>query len=181
MTFSDDRVVDLLNREFVCAWTNTRPDLPPSSFSIIPDRQLWRWSDNFAQGTGANNVGLLFCTSNGWVLHEMQGFFAPEAFLEELRFVLDARNELTRRSVQVAFDDAARGMRERHRIEIASLQARLSRDSGSHRPWSGRRRPAVQQNEISLRIGFHRVGLAQPLRRVEDVRPQIEAAARRVG
>lgn len=169
MTFSDSRVIDALNRDFVCAWTNTRPDISPSSFPVIDPRTLQNWQGGFAQGTGANNVGLLYCTSDGWVLHEMRGFFAPEAFLEELRFVVSARDELTRGGAQVRFDDASRGMRERHQLQIASLQGRTG--------WEGRRRPSPQDSEFALRVRFHQVGLSQPLRRVENVRPEIEQVA----
>ena len=183
MTFSDDRVVGALNGDFVCAWTNIRPDLHPSSFGIIPPPQLHDWEHNFAQGTGATNVGLLFCTSDGWVLHEMRGYFGPQAFMEELKFVLDARDSLTRNGTAVASDVAEAGMRERHQAAIRSLEERLAsqQNTWSREDEPARRKPHAQANELQLRIQFHRTGLDQPLRRVEDVRPEIEKAALRGG
>lgn len=172
MTLSDDRVIEALNRDFVCAWTNSRPDVPPTTFPVLPPHTLRDWEKNFAPGTGANNVGLLFCSSNGWVLMELRGFLTPDGFLEELRFVLAARDEITRGSPTVTFDRAAQGMRERHQAAILSLQDRESR---------GRRPVRPRDLELALRIGHHQAGMREPLRRVESVHPEVARAARNRG
>lgn len=155
MTFSDRRVADFLNDHFVCVWMNRSPGTPQDTFPRITD---FRWETNFPQGTGNGAVNMYFCASNGFVINELGGFWAPQDFLEEARFALDAARALTGGGETVARDVAARELTRRH-DEVA---ARLSRElQGRRRRWDPR------ANSIAQRINFHRAQARSPLADVE--------------
>lgn len=183
MTFSDPSVSDLLNREFVCAWINSQPALPASRFGVIP-RESMEWRRYYPQGTGANNVTMFFCTSDGRVLHHLEGFWAPVLFVRETHYVLRARDRLTVRGREVPENVAIEGMREMHRQAIAEYRSeagswgdgiRKDVDPENLRPIPppdddrDRRRPVPVPNPaIALLIRFHEIEIANPLRRVEQ-------------
>lgn len=162
MTFSDRRVIDLLNDEFVCVWRNRAPGTPWEGYPRIND---WDWRRRFPQGTGNGAVNLYFCSSNGFTMNELGGFWAPGDFLEEARFALDVARDLTRGGEEVRRDVAARELTARHDQEVGRLE-RLLRDLQSmKRVWGPEH--AARMQALSQRIGFHRLEAQQPLRDVE--------------
>lgn len=93
VTFSDPKVIETLNRSFVCVWKNIRPS---ETF-----RKEWfegeagqRIVKNLALGAGATNICAHVATPDGKILHSIPGFGGPEMFLRELSFGMDASNAL---------------------------------------------------------------------------------------
>lgn len=170
----------LLGREFICAWVNTRPELPATHFGIIPPDAM-DWRRNFPQGTGNTNVTMFFCSSDGRVLSHLEGFWAPAAFVREARYVLQARDRLTVRGVEVPENAALEGVRDMHRQAIADYRYEGGlgwREPGEspvpmherpRPPWDeeGRRRPHPIDNAFLQLIRFHEFELSNPLRRVD--------------
>jgi hypothetical protein len=183
VTFSDPAVREILNREFICAWANSNPELPSSNFGIIPPEGM-EWRRNFPQGTGNTNVTLFFCTSDGRVLHHMEGCWGPTAFVREAGYVLAARDRLTVGGREVPENTAREGIREMHRQAIADYRDEMS--WGGREPWDWprpeprspvrpppdedrRRRPVPSVNGVlDPLIRFHESEIANPLRRVEE-------------
>jgi len=162
VTFSDRRVADYLNDQYVCVWRNRAPGTPQDNFPRITD---FRWEQNFPQGTGNGAVNMYFCASNGFVMNELGGFWAPGDFLEEARFVVDAARALTGGGDTVARDAAARELTRRHDEAVGRLTRELQDLQGN-----GRRRPWVadtRANSLSQRINFHRAQGQSPLQDVD--------------
>ncbi len=155
MTFSDRRVADYLNDQFVCVWRNRAPGTPQTDFPRITD---FRWERNFPEGTGNGAVNMYFCSSNGFVMNELGGFWATEDFLEEARFAVDAAHALTGGGEAVARDTAARELTRRHDEAVGRLTRELQ---------GGRRRWDPRANAVTQRINFHRAQGQSPLTDVE--------------
>lgn len=158
VTFSDRRVADYLNDHFVCIWMNRSPGTPQEAFPRIAD---FRWEQNFPQGTGNGAVNMYFCTSNGYVMNELGGFWAPEDFLEEARFAVEAARELTGDGGTVARGEAARELTRLHDEAVRRLTREL---------WGGRRPPwNARDSSIKQRINFHRAQARAALADVEGL------------
>ena len=89
VTFSDPQVIGRLRRDFVCAWTNIRPDENFKGAAVVdPAGRLRRLK--LANGTGAQNICAMIATPAGTVVHAVPGYCDPETFLRELEFGLEA-------------------------------------------------------------------------------------------
>lgn len=152
-------MADLLNDQFVCVWRNRAPGTPWTDFPRITD---FGWERNFPQGTGNGAVNMYFCSSNGFVMNELGGFWAPADFVEEARFALDAARDLTHGGEAVSRTEAARELTARHDEAAGRLQREL--DGMQRRRWlpAGGRAQSLME-----RIGFHRAQAASPLADVE--------------
>src|SRR5688572_22601894 len=92
VTFSDAAVSRVLNEKFICTWVNREPGF--HNCDLTAERMISEY-DAFA----TKNSCTFFMTPDRHVLHYASGFFKPEPFLHEVRFVhelkkavLDPRN-----------------------------------------------------------------------------------------
>ncbi len=105
VTFSDDKVIDTLNRDFICVWRNIR------SKEKYADVERGVKPDDF--GAGSSNVCAFFATVDGKVAHAVQGYGDAAMFLRETDF---ARKALT-----IAGDpDPAKELSELYESRIAT-------------------------------------------------------------
>ncbi|MBI5365540.1 MAG: hypothetical protein HZA54_00770 [Planctomycetes bacterium] len=118
MTFSDPAVYAWLARDFVCAWVNSRPEVPAQHFRRLDEEKLRGWQRLYPQGTGAASVTMYFSTTDGRVLSHLEGFWAPGVFLREMHWVTAMRDRLTAGGIGVPEDVARAGVAEMHRRAI---------------------------------------------------------------
>jgi hypothetical protein len=86
VTFSDERVVDLLNKSFVCVWQNIRPT--QRFRDGLYDGQTKEQLARIGSEAGANNICAHIATEQGGILHVAQGYHDAQSFIAELRFGL---------------------------------------------------------------------------------------------
>jgi hypothetical protein len=82
VTFSDKRVADVVNRDFVAAWVNRGPGFRNMDF--------WSETRIFNQDLEAyptKNICTFFLTPDGRVFHYVAGSYSPETFLKILETV----------------------------------------------------------------------------------------------
>ena len=85
MTFSDPHVRRLLNRRFVCAWTNTQGDPNAgASFAHGPKEP----AGGCLRGNGEHNIQLIVMTPKGRIFHVISGFISPRELRKQLAFAL---------------------------------------------------------------------------------------------
>lgn len=86
VSFSDQKVRSLLNKDFVNTFTNTTGD-PTAGKSI------WHQPDDLpgrcSRGVGGQNVQTIFMTPEGEIFHAANGFLSAEDLLEEAQFAKD--------------------------------------------------------------------------------------------
>lgn len=152
VTFADRRVADLLNDQFVCVWRNRAPGRP--------------W-DDLPQWIGNGSVNMYFCSSNGYVMNELGGSWAPADFVEEARFALDVARDLTHGGEAVSRTEAARELTARHDEAARRLQRELEDWQRMRRPWD--RETATHIQALPQRIAFHRAQAQSPLQDVEGL------------
>lgn len=112
VSFSDKTVQGVLNRDFVCCFTNTKGD--PSagaSFSHAPNDQ----PGPCGRGAGRQNVQIIFMTPAGEIFHVATGYLGPHDLLSEVEF---ARR---------LFTDLRRNSKQGQQIVFAAHQSELNR------------------------------------------------------
>ncbi len=82
--FSDEKVVERLGRDFVCVWKNIRP-AEPYVDTLYGEHALGS-TKKLERGAGDQNVCAHVVTSEGRILHAVQGFVDAPQLLEELDF-----------------------------------------------------------------------------------------------
>ena len=85
VSFSEPAVRNLLNRNFVNTFTNTKGD-PTSGQSI--DHAPGSPSGNCIRGNGKQNVQTIFMTPDGEIYHVATGFLSGEDLAQEANFAL---------------------------------------------------------------------------------------------
>ncbi len=83
VSFSEPQVQDLLNNQFVCAFTNTQGD-PTAGGSI--DHRPKDPAGDCVRGNGKQNVQTLFLTPAGEIFHVATGFLSERDLLAEIQF-----------------------------------------------------------------------------------------------
>jgi hypothetical protein len=86
-TFSDERVIEETNRRFVGVWKNIRPE-PGFGDGLYPATYGRDLAAQLANGTAPNNVASLFCTSDGILLHVVEGYWRATDYLKEVEFAV---------------------------------------------------------------------------------------------
>ena len=82
VTFSDKRVADLVNKEFVAAWVNRGPG--------FRNQEFWTEQRIFSSDLEAyptKNICTFFLTPDGRVFHYVAGSYSPDVFLKILETV----------------------------------------------------------------------------------------------
>ncbi len=84
MTFSDERVIGAVNRDFVAVWRNIRPDekYPDGTYAGYGTQ----WLRQLGNGTAPQNVASLLSTPEGEILHAVSGYWRPDEYVLELAF-----------------------------------------------------------------------------------------------
>ena len=83
VTFSDAKVVQRLNSEFICLWKNIRTGEKYGDGMYPNLLQL-------PNGTGENNVCAHVARPDGTIVHSVQGYTDQKKFIEEIDFGLQA-------------------------------------------------------------------------------------------
>lgn len=95
MTFSDPAVRKLLQRDFVCAWTNTEGDANAgASLAHAPNEP----AGSCIRGNGEHNIQLLVLTPDLELLSVMAGYLAPADLVEELELARGVFATLNKKS-----------------------------------------------------------------------------------
>lgn len=87
MTFSDGKVADFVNANFVAAWTNRGPGFHNEDYTA--EQWIFRTS---MEAYPTRNICTFFLTPEGKVFHYVAGSWAPELFLAELEIARGLRN-----------------------------------------------------------------------------------------
>lgn len=82
VTFSSPNVAERLNRDFVCAWKNIRPEEP------FADPRRESEPGSLAAGTGDANICAVVATPEGLIVHALPGFRGEDELMAELDFAL---------------------------------------------------------------------------------------------
>lgn len=114
VTFADPEIVDFLNQSFVPVWLNHSPDIYPGIAPADQPQVVYSEAEMAAypEGGGGGNIRSFFCSPEGRILHNTQGYWSPELYLRELQ--------------QAALYTSAPGDAEREQLlaaEIAQLEA----------------------------------------------------------
>ena len=88
MTFSDGKVAEFVNANFVAAWTNRGPGFHNEDYST--EQWIFRTS---MEAYPTRNICTFFLTPAGRVFHYVAGSWAPEIFLAELEIARELRKE----------------------------------------------------------------------------------------
>jgi len=90
MTFTDRRLMDLLNEKFVVVWHNQDPERTArgtqASYSQAEIAA-------YPQGGGGNNLHTVVAAPDGTVLEILKGYWSADTLLEELEFALGLTRE----------------------------------------------------------------------------------------
>lgn len=92
MTFSDQAVADLVNRNFVAAWHNRGPGFNNEDYST----ERWIFQSAMEAYT-TKNICTFFLAPDGKVFHYVAGYYSPDVFFTYLDVALRVR--------QAAFDE----------------------------------------------------------------------------
>ncbi len=83
VTFSNAKVQQVLNNDFVCCYTNTKGDASAGhSFSHSPDSE----PGPCGRGAGRQNVQTIFMTPDNQIFHVATGYLDPDDLLDEIKF-----------------------------------------------------------------------------------------------
>ncbi len=108
MTFSDPKVADFVNANFVAAWHNRGAGFHNENYSA----EQWIFRSSM-EAYPTKNICTFFLTPEGRVFHTVAGFWAPEIFKLQLETALRLRRE--------AFDGAMElkpdGLQELRRVQ----------------------------------------------------------------
>lgn len=92
VAFADEKVVDLVQSNFIAVWHNqsvesarNRPSAPEGAQPAYTAEEL----ELYPEGGGGSNALSYFCDARGRVLHLVRGWWRPERFLEEASFAKD--------------------------------------------------------------------------------------------
>lgn len=93
VTFSDDRVQQVLNNEFICCYTDTTGDpTAGASFSHAPGEQ----PGPCGRGAGRQNVQVIFMTPASEIFHVATGYLEPDDLLAETAYARELFRSLQR-------------------------------------------------------------------------------------
>ncbi len=97
MTLANPKVIQLLQKNFVCSWKNIQgSDYAGTSNKHLPDYA----ATEVEMCAGHNNVQMFFMTSDGRVVNCLPGYWTSEAFLSEAQLALDLnKNYLSESSI----------------------------------------------------------------------------------
>ncbi len=116
VTFSNPKVAEFINANFVCAWHNRAPgfknDDPQAEQSI------------FQQSTEAyttKNICTFFMSPDGHVFHYVAGYLSPSLFLKEAALALDIRTGAFDESMRMKEDGPAKA-RAVHAAQLAAIR-----------------------------------------------------------
>ncbi len=108
MTFSDPRVADFVNRNFVSAWHNRGPGFYNSEISTE------RWiSSSSMEAYPTKNICTFFMDPGGRVFYYAAGHYSPDLFLRILRTAVELRHRLFDGKMALE-DDGYRNVRSYH-------------------------------------------------------------------
>jgi hypothetical protein len=88
VTFADEKVVDTLNDKFVLCWNNHAADGDGAPAGAAQPKWTAEELERYPEGGGGGNVRTFVALADGRIVHYVQGWFRPEAFLDELAFAL---------------------------------------------------------------------------------------------
>jgi hypothetical protein len=113
VSFSDRKVQDLLNRNFLCTYTSTEGD--PTAGGSIKHRP----SDPpgpCIRGNGKQNVQTLFLSPDLEIFHVVTGYVAPDELVDEIQFAMQLNKQLSEGS-----GDRAEVVRQMHRERLQKM------------------------------------------------------------
>jgi len=120
VTFSDERVIDRLNRQFICVWSNIRPKQRFRD-GLYDGKTAAQLAKEQQPGDGSDNICAHFTTAEAKILHVGQGYHDPDRTLRELEFALELR-KLAPERLPAAYEARCVELaRERGRDEAARL------------------------------------------------------------
>lgn len=112
VAFADEHVVDLINERYIPVWNNHNPQRLISGVQPQYDEAVLA---SFPEGGGVGKLRTYMVTADGRILSEIQGYWLPERFREELAFAL----ELTPENAAAKHAERSRSLRD----EAARLAA----------------------------------------------------------
>src|SRR5262245_19336430 len=132
VTFSDELVVNYVNRHFVSAWKNIRPQARFRDGMYDGERGevVVKGTE---QGAGDDNICAHLATPDGRILHAVQGHARSERFLEELQFAVSIA-ELAPDNLKEAYTARARQMEKQRDAGAKLLRSNLLQLAGSPLP-----------------------------------------------
>jgi len=137
VTFSNQKIQDALNDNFVNTFINTTGD-PTAGMSI--DHSPSDRAGNCVRGNGKQNVQTLFLTPEGEIFHAATGFLSSEDLLTEVSFATDLFEQVEQS------EDVARTVAGEHRRRL--VEAGFSEDEMNDRsPMAAMRMMASQMNQ----------------------------------
>ncbi len=87
MTFSDKKVAELVNANFVAAWFNRGPGFHNEDYST----EQWIFTSAMEAYT-TKNICTFFLTPDGKVFHYVAGYYSPDVFLTYVQVALQLRS-----------------------------------------------------------------------------------------
>lgn len=83
VTFADEDLCAWLNRKFVLAWFDVKPDSAVEGLAPLQHEYSSEEIAAYPEGGGGANIRTLICTPKGVVRHALEGWWPAEKFREE--------------------------------------------------------------------------------------------------
>ncbi|MBI4604396.1 MAG: hypothetical protein HY721_20745 [Planctomycetes bacterium] len=149
MTLSNDAVIDLLNRHFVCALRNIKgkTSYAGSSNTHLPEYP----AIEVTNCAGHHNVQMFFMTSDGRVLHCLPGYWSPRHFRHEAELALEAGKVYYRKDLSAA--ERNRDFLDLH-LRHALAHTQELRDASHHQGFDKRDLEKRKESDFQRKEGF---------------------------
>jgi hypothetical protein len=132
VTFSDERVVNYVNRHFVAVWKNIRPQAQFRD-GIYDGERGDVVVTKTEQGAGDDNICAHLATADGKILHAVQGHARSERFLQELKFAVSIA-ELAPEKLTEAYSARSKQLEQQRDAGAKLLRRNLLQLAGSPLP-----------------------------------------------
>ena len=85
VAFSNPKVIRLLEKNFICAWKNVSPKTKFRD-GLYTTRRTARIVKGIRPGTGQTNICAFVVSTEGKIIHAIQGYHDAKSFISEVNF-----------------------------------------------------------------------------------------------
>lgn len=157
MTLSDNRVMKLLKKSFVCGWKNIARE---TAYAGTSNTHLPTYKAvTVTNCAGHHNVQMFFLTSDGKVLHCLPGFWNPKHFLHEAGLAVKLGHLYFRRGISPLTRNAR--YLDLH-LEHALAHDPELRSASRHQGFDAKNLQKRDQTDFRRSEGFITSGLKTP-------------------
>jgi hypothetical protein len=153
VTLSNDQVIQELNRNFVCGWTNIKGK---TSYAGVSNTHLPSYpACEVTNCAGHHNVQMFFMTSDGRLLHCLPGYWNPRHFVKELELAVTLGKLYYRKDLSAAQRNSEYlDLHLRHELEHTQEVREASQHQGFDRQSLEKRKDSDFQRTEGFVLGL---------------------------